>query len=199
MAVANSSEPEFLDRLRGRDPAAWEAIVDTYLPQLLRTGRGMGFSADETQDLAQSVFVALMENIGRFEGRSHIRTFLFGIRRFVLSFAALWVVASISLAAPKTHKGKTFSGEIMDSQCAMMGSHDPAGYKMTKTDNPKDCTLACVKMGGKFVLYDSAKKTTYALDDQEKPKEFAGQKVKVSGTYDKASKTIHVESIEAGS
>ncbi len=73
------SDPEFLDRLRRRDPAAWEAIVDAYLPQLLRAGCGMGFSHDEAQDLAQSVFVALMESISRFEGRSHIRTFLFGI------------------------------------------------------------------------------------------------------------------------
>jgi RNA polymerase sigma-70 factor, ECF subfamily len=75
----NFSDPELLDRLRRRDPAAWEAIVDAYLPQLLRAGCGMGFSLDEAQDLAQSVFVALMEGIGRFEGRSHIRTFLFGI------------------------------------------------------------------------------------------------------------------------
>ena len=79
MAITNFSDPELLERLRGRDPAAWEAIVDLYLPQLLRAGRGMGFSFDEAQDLAQSGFVALMESIGRFEGRSHIRTFLFGI------------------------------------------------------------------------------------------------------------------------
>ncbi len=79
MAVTNLSDPEFLEQLKGRDPAAWEAIVDVYLPQLLRAGRGMGFSPDEAQDLAQSVFVALIESIGRFEGRSHIRTYLFGI------------------------------------------------------------------------------------------------------------------------
>ncbi len=87
----------------------------------------------------------------------------------------------------------------MDSQCAGMGGHDPAGYKMTNTNNPKDCTLACVKMGGKFVLYNAAKKATYQLDDQEKPKDFAGQKVKVTGTYDRATKTIRVERIEAAS
>ena len=116
------------------------------------------------------------------------------MKKFALSLAVLLVVASFSLAAPK---GSTFTGEIMDSQCAMMGSHDPGGYKMTNTNNPKDCTLACVKAGGKFVLYDAAKKATYMLDDQEKPKEFAGQKVKVTGTYDQATKTIHVESIEA--
>ncbi len=54
-------------------------------------------------------------------------------------------------------------------------------------------------MGGKFVLYSAATKTTYQLDDQEKPRDFAGQKVKVTGNYDEASKTIHVESIEAAS
>jgi len=79
MPEANFSAPEFLERLRKRDRAALEAVVVTYLPQLLRAGRGMGFSPDETGDLAQSVFVAMMEGIGRFEGRSHIRTFIFGI------------------------------------------------------------------------------------------------------------------------
>ena len=66
-------------------------------------------------------------------------------------------------------------------------------------DDSKMCTLKCVEMGGKFVLYNAAKEAIYMLDDQEKPKEFAGQKVKVTGTYDKASKTTHVESIEAAS
>jgi RNA polymerase sigma-70 factor, ECF subfamily len=79
MTGPNFSDPEFLDRLRRRDPAAWEAIADAYLPQLLRAGRGMGFAPDKAEDLAQTVFVTLMENIDRFEGRSHIRTFLFGI------------------------------------------------------------------------------------------------------------------------
>lgn len=79
MTESNFSNPAFLERLRNRDHAAWEALVDAYLPQLLRAGRGMGFSTDESKDLAQSVFVAMMEGIVRFEGRSHIRTFLFGI------------------------------------------------------------------------------------------------------------------------
>lgn len=79
MPDSNFSNTQFLERLKKGDPYAWEEIVNAYLPQLLRAGRGMGFSSDESQDLAQSVFVSLMEGIGRFEGRSHIRTFLFGI------------------------------------------------------------------------------------------------------------------------
>lgn len=79
MPVTRFSDPAFVDSLRARDTPAWERVVDEYLPQLLRSARGMGFSADEAQDLAQMAFVALLDGISRFEGRSHIRTFLFGI------------------------------------------------------------------------------------------------------------------------
>ena len=79
MDSENFSDAKFLEGIRAREHGAWEAMVDAYLPQLMRAGRGMGFSSDEVQDLAQSVFLALMENIGKFEGRSQIRTYLFGI------------------------------------------------------------------------------------------------------------------------
>lgn len=91
---------------------------------------------------------------------------------------------------------KTYTGEIMDSTCAKMSNHD-AGYKLTGTNTPKDCTLACVKSGAKFVLYDAAAKTAYELDDQDKAKDLAGQKVKVEGTLNHATKTIHVDKIES--
>lgn len=79
MPAPNFSDPEFIERLRTRDRAALQELVEAYLPQLLRAGRGMGFSRADNEDLAQSVFTAMMEGVDRFEGRSHIRTFLFGI------------------------------------------------------------------------------------------------------------------------
>lgn len=91
---------------------------------------------------------------------------------------------------------RAFTGQIMDAPCAKMGNHD-AGYKMTGTHTPKDCTLACVKAGAKLVLYNSKTKTTYQLDNQTKPLAFAGENVKVLGTYDASTKTIHVVRIEA--
>lgn len=80
----------------------------------------------------------------------------------------------------------------MDSMCATMGGHSPGGYQATHTHTAKDCTLACVKGGSKFVLYNAARKTTLQLDDQDKARDFAGQDVRVIGTYDSATKTIHV-------
>ncbi len=73
------AEPSFLKRLKLGDKAAVAQLVDIYLPHLLRAARGMGFSREEAEDLSQSAFIALLEGLGRFQGRSHIRTFLFGI------------------------------------------------------------------------------------------------------------------------
>ena len=54
-----------------------------------------------------------------------------------------------------------------------------------------------VKGGSKFVLADRDHKIVYKLDNsgQEKAREFAGQKVKVTGRV--TSKTIRIITIEA--
>ncbi|HLJ23957.1 MAG TPA: hypothetical protein VKT71_07585 [Candidatus Acidoferrales bacterium] len=95
-------------------------------------------------------------------------------------------------------KDSTFSGEIMDSQCAKVGSHETM-MKKHDIKTEKECTNGCVKGGGKYVLFDASTKTIYQLDDQTKPAQFAGEKVKVSGTYDKATKTIHIADIKSSS
>jgi RNA polymerase sigma factor (sigma-70 family) len=41
--------------------------------------RGMGFSPSDAEDLAQDVFMTFLETIERFEGRSAMGTWLFGI------------------------------------------------------------------------------------------------------------------------
>jgi len=63
----------------------------------------------------------------------------------------------------------------MDSQCAQTGSHEMK-MKQEGAKNAKQCSDACVKAGGKYVLYDSASKTVYQLDDQDKDKESSGRR-----------------------
>jgi len=101
-----------------------------------------------------------------------------------------------SQAAAPAANANSFSGEIMDSMCAGMGGHEQM-LQGGKVKNARECTLECVKMGATFVLYNPATKTTYELDDQKTPAQFAGEKVKVAGTLDAATHTIHVEKITA--
>jgi Protein of unknown function (DUF5818) len=120
------------------------------------------------------------------------------MKKIVLAVAAcMLLLPSVSASA-----NKTYSGVIMDSSCAKMGSHAEMEkmHKMPASDaltgaTARKCTLGCVRMGAKFVLYNPATKTTYRLDDQKKPAAFAGEKVRVSGTYDESTQTIHVVSI----
>ena len=90
----------------------------------------------------------------------------------------------------------SFTGEIMDSACAKMGSHEGMMAQHANIKDAKTCTLGCVKGGAKFVLYDSRSKTLYQLDDQQKPIQFAGTRVKISGSLDKDTNTIHVTDIQ---
>jgi hypothetical protein len=115
------------------------------------------------------------------------------MKKLALTLGGMLILVGPTLAAPAD---RTFTGEIMDSACAAMGSHSAM---MGKEGGSKACTTTCVKGGAKYVLYDSATKKTYQLDDQTRPEQFAGEKVKVMGTYDRASKTIHVTSIKSAS
>jgi hypothetical protein len=124
------------------------------------------------------------------------------MRSFVTKALLLACVAALLAAFPilAAANPDTFTGEIMDSQCAAMGSHDMMMDKggMGKGTNPKaTCTKECVKAGGKYVLFDAANKKVYQLSDQTKPEKFAGEKVKVTGTLD--GETIKVASIAKGS
>ena len=77
--MAIESDDALLARLRSRDPETLETIVREYLPQVVRAARAAGLAPHETDDVAQSTFLTFLEKVHTFEGRSQIRTWLFGI------------------------------------------------------------------------------------------------------------------------
>ena len=79
MAADTFRDPAFLEELRARDEQAVRRVVHAYLPQILRAARAGGLSEDEARDTTQSTFTTFIEKLPEFEGRSHIRTWLFGI------------------------------------------------------------------------------------------------------------------------
>jgi len=69
----------FLERLRRRDPDALAEAVRDHARPLMRAARGLGFAEQEAEDLVQDVFKTFLERLDSFEGRSQLRTWLFGI------------------------------------------------------------------------------------------------------------------------
>ncbi|GAB4019196.1 MAG: RNA polymerase factor sigma-70 [Bdellovibrio sp.] len=65
--------------MRGRDAHLLEMFVKEYNSHLIHTAKGMDFSSEQTQDICHQTWISFIESIDRFEGRSHLRTYLFGI------------------------------------------------------------------------------------------------------------------------
>ena len=58
---------------------AIQTVVETYLAQILRAARGAGLDPQRAEDVTQATFTTFIETAPRFEGRSSVRTWLFGI------------------------------------------------------------------------------------------------------------------------
>ena len=77
--MATEATDDLIERLRRRDEPTLLAIVQEHARPLYRAARGMGFRDHEAEDLAQDVLTTFIQTLDRFEGRSQVKTWLFGI------------------------------------------------------------------------------------------------------------------------
>jgi len=110
------------------------------------------------------------------------------VRNVAVVFSlVLLLVGAAALAAAQQEQ--TWAAHVTDDMCAkehmMDGMTDP------------ECAIACVEMGAALALFVEADDAVYAVDDQEKVTEFAGQDVTVTGVLSEDKTTVTVHSIEA--
>jgi len=73
-----TTEEEIRDLVQRKDGAI-ERLVNTYTGPLLAGALAIGFTKTDAEDLVQETFVAFLGAMDRFEGRSKLKTYLFGI------------------------------------------------------------------------------------------------------------------------
>src|SRR5215472_7846103 len=119
--------------------------------------------------------------------------------------ATLSTIAIMALSVPMSSwsaqsalPSKTFTGEVTDSICAPSGSHAATIAKTPGMGNDSEtCTRKCVAMGAKYVLYDPTNRAVYSVEDQGKLAQFAGHKVRVTGTLDgSAIKILNIKGLD---
>jgi hypothetical protein len=105
------------------------------------------------------------------------------------------------LLCPTTRGGdEVFIGTIADSQCALnvhslSQSHKEMLESKSVGTTDADCVWYCItERGGHFVLQNKSK--VYKLDKQDFSRQFAASKVKITGTLDPQTNTIHVHNVE---
>jgi RNA polymerase sigma-70 factor (ECF subfamily) len=77
-AVANE-EIAILARLRQGEEAAFDELVMRHHSALIRMAMGYVADREVAEEVVQDTWMAVIEGFGRFEGRSSLRTWIFGI------------------------------------------------------------------------------------------------------------------------
>jgi RNA polymerase sigma-70 factor, ECF subfamily len=72
-------DAELLARLRDRDEAAFALVLDSWSPGMLRLAGSFVSTADSAAECVQDTWLAVIEGIDRFEGRSALRTWVYRI------------------------------------------------------------------------------------------------------------------------
>jgi RNA polymerase sigma-70 factor, ECF subfamily len=75
-AVQQRQEASLVAQLRDGDPAAFETLVRTYMPMMLRVARRFLKAEDDARDAVQDAFVNAFRSIGKFESNARLSTWL---------------------------------------------------------------------------------------------------------------------------
>ena len=80
----DSSDEELARRLAAGDAGAFDELLSRHRDALFRFARwSLGAARDEAEDATQDVLIEIYRSLPRFEGRSRLRTWMFGIARNV--------------------------------------------------------------------------------------------------------------------
>lgn len=96
------------------------------------------------------------------------------------------VFAQAAAKHSRHYKEHAYYGDISDSNC---GAH----HHMP--NNPRACTLACIKHGAKYVFVTRGK--VLLIENQKLPElaKFAGEHVRIMGTRSTDGKSIEISAI----
>ena len=149
-AVLEGGSPaqvRLLERLRAGDQSAFAELVDTWSPMLLRVARLYVSTRASAEEVVQDTWLAVIEQLDRFEGRSSLRTWVFRIlenqarSRGVRDARTLpW---SSAFGATAEDGGPTVDpARFRGSEDRWPGGWTPAGRPATWEPPPEDAAVA---------------------------------------------------------
>src|ERR671926_1922101 len=79
MGVLSLEDMQLVEALRAGDEAAFQALMDMYGASMLRVARMFVASRAIAEEVVQDAWIGVLNGIGRFEGRSSLKTWIFRI------------------------------------------------------------------------------------------------------------------------
>src|SRR3954467_10939614 len=78
-ASAPMADDELVDRCRLGDTNAWRALYERHSPSVHRFISALGIPAEEREDAAQDVFMAVYRSLARSRGEAQLSTWIYRI------------------------------------------------------------------------------------------------------------------------
>src|SRR2546423_11619215 len=78
-AAPSAEERRLVDALRAGDERAFTKLVQEYGPAMLRVARMFVSSRAVAEEVVQEAWLGVLKGLGRFEGRSSLKTWIFRI------------------------------------------------------------------------------------------------------------------------
>jgi len=78
-SATRTFDARLIDRLRDGDESAFAWLIDAYSAPLMRLAQAIVSNASVAEEVVQETWLAVLTGIGRFEGRSSLKTWLFTI------------------------------------------------------------------------------------------------------------------------
>ena len=107
-------------------------------------------------------------------------------KRFPVLFLLLAMAVVLGVATSGTLQAATLNQADQSSATAQEGQQEGQAQTFAGTVEKQSDGSYALNVGG----------SAYKLDDQQQAAQFDGKAVKVTGTYDGSTKTIHVQKIE---
>lgn len=79
MRAARPDEADLIDRLRAGDGPVFSALFSRHTPSMVRVAGTIVNSRATAEEIAQETWLAVLKNIGNFEGRSSLASWIFTI------------------------------------------------------------------------------------------------------------------------
>src|SRR2546428_7461788 len=77
--VASADDMHLIEQLRSGNEAAFVSLIDRYAPTMLRLAMVYVGTWSVAEEVVQETWVAILEGLNRFEGRSSLKTWMFRI------------------------------------------------------------------------------------------------------------------------
>jgi RNA polymerase sigma-70 factor (ECF subfamily) len=74
-----AADADLVERLRSGDESAFAWLVDRYYGSMLQVARSYVATREAAEDVVQETLLGVIQGIGRFEGRSSLKTWMFRI------------------------------------------------------------------------------------------------------------------------